>query len=123
MKKTYTRFQDNIWAADLAEMGSLSSQNKKMKCVLCFTGVFTKQASVKPEKDKKGKTVQKAFIKTVNESIVKPNKLWIDQERQFYNKPMQKRLHHNYILRQVKSLKGKGIIRSIYEKDLLLSML
>ena len=37
MKKTYTRFQDNIWAADLAEMGSLSLKNKK----------------IKPEKDKK----------------------------------------------------------------------
>ena len=26
-RKAYTRFKDNIWAAELAEMGSLSSKN------------------------------------------------------------------------------------------------
>ena len=32
------RFKDNIWAADLAEMGSLSSKNKNVKymCHRCF---------------------------------------------------------------------------------------
>ena len=29
-RKFYARFKDNIWAADLPEMGSLSSQNKKI---------------------------------------------------------------------------------------------
>ena len=28
-RKVYARFKDNIWGADLAEMGSLSSKNKK----------------------------------------------------------------------------------------------
>ena len=27
-RKTYAKFKDNIWAADLAEMGSLSSKNR-----------------------------------------------------------------------------------------------
>ena len=30
-RKVYARFKDNIWAADLAEMGSLSSKNKNVK--------------------------------------------------------------------------------------------
>ena len=30
-RKVYTRFKDNIWAADLAEMDSLSSKNKNVK--------------------------------------------------------------------------------------------
>ena len=30
-RKVYARFKDNIWAADLAELGSLSSKNKNGK--------------------------------------------------------------------------------------------
>ena len=29
-RKVYARFKNNIWAADLAEMGSLSSKNKNV---------------------------------------------------------------------------------------------
>ena len=37
-RKVYAKFKDNIWAADLAEMGSLSSKNKNVKymCHRCF---------------------------------------------------------------------------------------
>ena len=34
-RKVCTRFKDNILAADLAEMGSLSSKNKNVKYLLC----------------------------------------------------------------------------------------
>ena len=43
-RKVYARFKDNIWAADLAEMGSLSSKNKSVKYLLCVIDVFTKYA-------------------------------------------------------------------------------
>ena len=43
-----------VWAADLAEMKSLSSKNKNFKSLLCVIDVFTKYAWVKPLKDKKG---------------------------------------------------------------------
>ena len=39
---------------------------------------------VKPLKDKKSKTVLNAVIEIVNKSNRKPNKLWIDKEREFY---------------------------------------
>ena len=32
--KVYPRFEDNIWAADLAEKGSLSSKNKSFNYLL-----------------------------------------------------------------------------------------
>ena len=51
--------------------------------------VFTKYACVKPLKTKKGKAVPDAFIKIVNESNLKPNKSYVDQGREFYNKLMQ----------------------------------
>ena len=42
--KVFARFKDNISAADLAEMGSLSSKNRNVKYLLCATYVFTKYA-------------------------------------------------------------------------------
>ena len=83
-RKVYAKFKDKIWAADLAEMESLSSKNKNVNYLLCVIDVFTKYAWVKALKDKKAKIVLNAFIETVNESNCKPNKLWVDQGREFY---------------------------------------
>ena len=44
---------------------------------------------VKSLKGKKGKTVLNGFIETVNQSNHKPNKLWVDQIKEIYNKLMQ----------------------------------
>ena len=49
-KEESKRFKDNIWAADLAEMGSLSSKNKNVRYLLCLIDAFTKYAWVKPLK-------------------------------------------------------------------------
>ena len=39
-RKVYARYEDNIWAADLAEIGSLPSNNKNVNtyimCHRCF---------------------------------------------------------------------------------------
>ena len=52
-KEGYSRFKDNIWAADLPEMGSLPSFNYGVKYLLCVIDVFTKDALVKPCQIKK----------------------------------------------------------------------
>ena len=62
-------------------MGSLSSNNKNVKYILCAIDVFTKYSWVIPLKDEKGRTVLNAFNEIVNESNRKPNKLWVDQGR------------------------------------------
>ena len=67
----------------------MSSKNKNVKYLLCVIALFTKYVWVKPLKDKKGKTVLNVFIEIVNESTRKPNKLWVGQGREFYNKLMQ----------------------------------
>ena len=81
LRKVYARLKDDIWAADLPEMESLSSKNKNVKYFLSVIGFFTKIAWIKPLKDKKGKTVLNAFIEIVNKSYCTPNKLWVDQGR------------------------------------------
>ena len=46
-RKFYARFKDNIWAADLAERGSLSYKNQNVKYLLCVIDVFTKYSWAK----------------------------------------------------------------------------
>ena len=60
-------------------MESLPSENKNIKYLLCVKDVVTKYRQVKLLEDKKSKTAFNAFIKMVNESNRKPNKLWVDQ--------------------------------------------
>ena len=94
-RKVYARFKNNKCAADLTEMKSLPSNNKNFKYLLCVIDVFTKNVRVKPLKDKKSKAVFNSIIEIVNECNCKPNKLWIDQGRKFYNKIMQELLDNN----------------------------
>ena len=79
-------------------MESLSSKNKNVKYLLRVVDVFTKYTWVKPLKDKIGKADLNAFIEIVNESNGKPDKLWVDQGIEFYNKFMQEWLENNNIL-------------------------
>ena len=79
-------------------MGSLSSFNCDGKYLWRVIEVLTKYACVKPLKDKKVKTLFYGFIEIVNESNCKPNKLWVDQGKEFYNNFMQKGLDDNDIL-------------------------
>ena len=46
-------------------------------------------------KNKKAKTFIHCFIENIKESKCKPNKLWVDQWREFYKSPMQKCLEGN----------------------------
>ena len=79
-RKAYARFKDNIWAADLAEIGSLSSKNHGAKYLLFAVDLFIKYAWVKPLKDEKGnKTLLNGFIEIVKENNQKLSKLWINQ--------------------------------------------
>ena len=64
----------------------MKSQKKKVKYLLCVKDVFCKYAWVKPLRDKKGRAFLNAFIEIANESNCKPNKILVDQGREFYNK-------------------------------------
>ena len=91
-------------------MESLPSRNKNVQCLLCVIEFFTKYAWAKLSKDEKGKTVLNAFIEIVNESSCKPNMLWVDQRREFYNKLMQEWLDNGYILIYSTHNEGKSAI-------------
>ena len=56
-------FKDNIWAANLADMGSVSSKNRDVKYLLCVKDVFTKYTWIKRLKVKKAKTAFNVLLK------------------------------------------------------------
>ena len=97
-------------------MGSLPS--KCVKYLSCVIDAFTKYAWIKPFEDKKRETVLIAFIEIVNESNSKPNKLWVHQGREFYNKLMQECLDNNDILMYSTHNQGKSVIAKRFIKTL-----
>ena len=64
-------------------------------------------------KDRKAKTVLHGFIEIVTESEAKPNKLWVDQEKEFYNSLLQKWSDDNDILMYSIHNEGKSVVASV----------
>ena len=95
-RKAYSLFRDNIWGVDLADMQSLSKYNKGIKCLLCAINLFSKYAWVVPLKDKRGISIVDVFQKIILGGR-KPNKIWVDQDGEFYNKLFKRFLKINNI--------------------------
>ena len=73
--------------------------------------------------DEKSKTSLHGFIKIVNESKRKSNKLWVDQEKDFYNSFIQKWWDHNDILmhsirNEGKSEVGERLVKNFTNKSI-----
>ena len=77
-------------------MRSLSSKKRCVKYFLCVIDVFNKDACIKLLKDKKANF--NGFIRILNESKRKPNRLWLDQAIKCFNNLMSKWLYENDIL-------------------------
>ena len=88
-KRIYSSFRYNITGVDLTDMQSLSKYNKRIKYLLCAIDLFSKYAWVIPIKDKKGISIVNAFKKIISTELHskrKPNKIWVNQGGEFYNK-------------------------------------
>ena len=116
-RRVYVICKCNLLAANLTEMGPLSFKNQNVKHFLCVKNFFTKYASVKPLKDKRGKPVLHV-IKIVNKSNRKPNKSWVDEGRDFYDRFRQKWLHNNDILMRSTYDEGTSVIAERFIKTL-----
>ena len=84
-RTVYSRFKDNTWGSDLANMLLIIKFNKGFRFLLCVIDIFRKYAWVVPLKDKKGVSIVDAFQKILNKSGRKPNKIWVDEGSKFYN--------------------------------------
>ena len=83
-RRVFSKGVDEIWAADLVEMGKFSEWNKGFKYLLMVINVFSKFGWIEPLKDKKGETVAAAFEKIFK--LRQPRLLWTDKGKEFYNK-------------------------------------
>ena len=108
--KVYSQFKNNIWGVDLADMQSLSRKNKGIKYLLCAIDLHIKYAFVIPLKDKKGISIVNAFNKIIKQSNRKPNKIWVDQGSQFYNRVLKKWLSDNDIIMYSTFNEGKSVV-------------
>ena len=78
---------DKIWAADLADMKAFSKENDGFTFILLVIDIFSKYGWMMPLKNKEGKTVATALKKIFKER--KPEKMWVDKGKEFYNKDVK----------------------------------
>ena len=116
--KVYSRFKDNVWGADLADMQLISKFNKWFRFLLCVIDICSKYAWVVPLKDKKGITIVNAFQKILKESDGRPNKIWVDKGSEFHNNSFKKWLKDNDIEMYSIHNEGKSVIAERFIRTL-----
>ena len=118
-RKVYPQFKDNIWGVDLADMQSLRKKNKGIKYLLCVIDLYSKYAFVVPLKDKKGISIVNAFNKIIKQSNgAKPNKIWVDQGGEFYNRVFKTWLSDNDIIMYSTYNEGKSVVAERFIRTL-----
>jgi hypothetical protein len=87
-RKVIVQGVDKIWAADLVDMQSFAEFNDGVRYLLCVIDIFSKYGWIVPLKNKTGAAVASAFEKIFREGR-KPDKLWVDKGKEFYNKDVK----------------------------------
>ena len=90
-------------------MQSLSKYNKGIKYLLCAVDLFSKDVWVIPLKDKKETSIVNAFKEIMSQKR-KPNKQWVDQGSEFYNKFLKYFLKINIIDMYLTYNEGKSVV-------------
>ena len=95
--------------------------NKGICFLLCVIDIFSKYAWVIPLKDKKGITITNAFQNILKEYNRNPNKIWVDEGSEFYNRSIKLWLEKNDIEmysthNEEKSVVAERFIRTIRNK-------
>ena len=68
-------------------------------------------------KDKKGTSIVNAFQKIISEGR-KPNKIWVDQGGEFYNKLFKRFLKINSVEMYSTYIEGKSVVAKIFIRTL-----
>ena len=109
-RKMYSSFRDNIWGVNLADMQLLSKYNKGYRFLLCVIDIYSNYAWVNPLKNKQGISIVNGFQKIIDDSKRRPNKIWIDKGREFYNNSFKKWIKENDITMYSTNNEGKSVI-------------
>lgn len=88
-RRVVIRGLDDLWQADLVEMGAYSTENKGFRYMLTVIDVFSKFAWAKPIKSKSGIEVTNAMESVLKEAR-RPKNLQTDDGKEFYNSNFNK---------------------------------
>ena len=105
---------DKIWAADLADMTAFKDYNDGYTFLLLVIDTFSKYSYLIPLKNKKGETVADALKDIFKKR--KPEKLWTDKGREFYNKNVKDLVELYSTENEEKSSIAERWVRTIKEK-------
>ena len=105
---------DKIWAADLVDMQAFSKFNCGIKYLLAVIDVLSKYGYLIPLKDKTGKSVASA-LKTIFKER-KPEKMWVDKGKEFYNKDVKELIELYSTENEEKSSVVERWIRTMKER-------
>ena len=88
----------------------ISKYNKGIRYLWCAIDLFSKYAFVVPLKDKKSVTITNAFQQVLDNSVYKPNKIWVDKGSEVYNAHFKKWLKDNNIELYSTHNEGKSVV-------------
>ena len=107
-------FQHDSAYADHKDLINRTKSDK----FLCVIDLFSKYAFIVPLKDKKGVSIVNAFDKIIKQSNRKPNKIWVDQGSEFYNRDFKKWLSDNNIEMYSTYHEGKSVVAERFIRTL-----
>ena len=121
MRKICSSNGGKIWDVDLADLQLISKYYKGVKFLMCVIDVYSKDTWFVPLKDKKVLQIINAFPNILDEPGHKPNKVWVDQDNEFYTRSMKSWFHDNGIkicstYNEVKSVAAERFIRTLKTK-------
>ena len=92
-----SHYRDECWSIILIDRSSLSKYNKNYKFIFTIIDNHTKYAWAIPLKDKSGKSTTTALKSLIEKTKRKPDKIWSDRGKEFYNKTFLDFLKQNEI--------------------------
>ena len=102
----------------MADMQLISTFNAGFRFLFCVVDIFSKYTWVIHLKDRKGITITNAFRKILDEYNSKPNKIWINKDREFYNRSMKLFLQNNNIEMYSTHNEGKSVVAERFIRTL-----
>ena len=117
-RKVYSSFKDNIWGVDLADMSLINKSDKEIKYLLCVIDLFSRYSWVIPLKNKREDSIVEGFKGVFKKSDRKPNKIWIDHGKEFYNNKVKNFLKNNDIKMYSTFIEGKSVVAERFIKTL-----
>ena len=97
-------------------MRALSKENEGVNFLLLVIDIFNKYGWIKPLKNKEGETIVKALKEIFKESGRRPEKLWTDKGREFFNKNVKNLVYLYATENEEKSSIAERWIRTMKEK-------